>query len=84
MTWDIPMHPSDSSKLHLTAGTQPLAVTIPEAVRLSGLSRSEIYRRLSTRDIEARKSGSRTLIVWESLKEHIERLPPAEFREPAT
>jgi hypothetical protein len=80
MTWDALMHPSDHNKL--ADGIQPLTITIPDAVRVSGLSRSEIYRRLGTGDIEARKSGSRTLIVWASLKAYIDCLPPAEFRAP--
>jgi hypothetical protein len=66
----------------MTGGAQPLTVTIPEAIRLSGLSRSEVYRRLGSGDIEARKSGCRTLIVWASLRAHIEGLPAAEFRTP--
>ncbi len=61
-------------------GAQPLAVTIPEAVRLSGLSRSELYRQMGAGRIRARKSGSRTLIIWASLQAHIEALPLAEFR----
>ena len=36
----------------------PLAVPIPEAVRLSGISRSELYRRLATGQVLAVKSGS--------------------------
>ena len=63
-------------------GVQPLTVTIPEAIRLSGLSRSELYRQLSAGHIHARKSGSRTLILWASLKAHVEALPEAEFRAP--
>jgi hypothetical protein len=63
-------------------GIQPLTVTIPDAVRLSGLSRSELYRQLSAGHIRARKSGSRTLILWASLKAHVEALPEAEFRAP--
>ena len=74
------MHTPDPNKL--AGGIQPLTITIPDAVRMSGLSRSEIYRRLAAGDIEARKSGSRTLIVWVSLKAYIDRLPPAEFRAP--
>ncbi|HME26312.1 MAG TPA: hypothetical protein VKI44_34135 [Acetobacteraceae bacterium] len=74
------MHPHDYSNVNGSA--QQLTVTIPDAVRLSGLSRSEIYRRLSAGDIQARKSGCRTLIVWASLKAHVEALPPAEFRAP--
>jgi hypothetical protein len=72
------MHMPDPNKL--TGGIQPLTVTIPDAVRISGLSRSEIYRRLGAGDIEARKSGSRTLIIWPSLKAYIDGLPPAAFR----
>jgi hypothetical protein len=67
---------------NLGTGIQPLTVTIPEAVRLSGLSRSELYRQLSAGHIHARKSGSRTLILWASLKAHVEALPEAEFRAP--
>ncbi len=65
-----------------STGNQLLAVTIPEAVRLSGLSRSELYRQMSAGRICARKSGSRTLIIWASLQAHIEALPLAEFRAP--
>jgi hypothetical protein len=78
-TRDTRMLPRDANTI---GSAQPLAVTIFDAVRLSGLSRSEIYRRLSSGDIQARKSGCRTLIVWDSLKAHIEALPAAEFRTP--
>jgi hypothetical protein len=64
-------------------GMQPLAVTIPEAVRLSGLSRSELYRQLAAGRIGARKSGTRTLIIWASLRAHIDALPVASFRPPS-
>ena len=73
------MQTTDNDK---TGGIAPLAVTIPDAVRLSGLSRSEIYRQLSAGGIRARKSGSRTLIVWTSLQAYIDALPPAGFRAP--
>ena len=78
------MHPSDYGNLKLASGIQPLTVTIPEAIRLSGLSRSEIYRRLGAGDIEARKSGSRTLIMMDSLRAHLVSLPAATFRHPRT
>jgi hypothetical protein len=60
----------------------PLAVTIHEAVRVSGLSRSELYRRLGAGDIRAVKSGSRTLILMDSLRAHLASLPAATFRVP--
>lgn len=56
-----------------------LAVAIPEATIISGLSRSEIYRRLAAGDIRAVKAGARTLILMDSLKAHLASLPPASF-----
>jgi hypothetical protein len=61
---------------------EPLALPIPDAQRVSGLSRSEIYRRLAAGDIRAIKSGSRTLILMDSLRAHLAALPAATFRAP--
>jgi hypothetical protein len=60
----------------------PLALPISDAQRLSGLSRSEIYRRLAAGDLRAVKSGSRTLILMASLRAHLDSLPAATFRAP--
>lgn len=57
-------------------------LTIEDATRVSGLSRSRLYEILARGEIEARKAGKRTLIVAESLKSYVERLPPATFRAP--
>jgi hypothetical protein len=54
---------------------EPLALPIAEATKWSGLSRSEIYRRLKTGDLRAKKSRSRTLILADSLRKYIENLP---------
>jgi hypothetical protein len=53
----------------------PLALSVPDAVLWSGLSRSEIYRRLKSGDIRAKKSRTRTLIVANSLRDWIDGLP---------
>jgi hypothetical protein len=74
------MHTLDPDKLGI--GIPPLAVTIPEAVRLSGISRSELYRRLAAGQVRAVKSGTRTLILMDSLRAHLTTLPPATFRAP--
>ena len=58
----------------------PFACGIHEAVQFSGLSRSEIYRQLTRGDIHAIKSGTRTLILVESLRAHLSGLPKAIFR----
>ena len=61
---------------------EPIAVTIQEAIRICGLSRSEIYRRLAAGDIEAIKSGTRTLILLDSIKRYLASLPTAQYRGP--
>jgi len=61
---------------------EPVTAPIQDACRFSGLSRSEIYRRLAAGDIRAVKSGSRTLIVIDSLRAHLAGLPAARFRAP--
>ena len=53
----------------------PLAVTIPEAVKLSGMSRSAIYEALKNRAIIAKKAGRRTLIPFADLETYLANLP---------
>jgi excisionase family DNA binding protein len=52
-----------------------VAVTIPEACRLSGLGRSKIYSEINTGRLPIRKAGSRTLIRVVDLKAYIDALP---------
>jgi excisionase family DNA binding protein len=61
---------------------EPIAVKIPEAVRLTGLSRSRIYELMRSGDIEYAKVGSSTLIPVESLRRfiHSRLLNEAEWR----
>lgn len=54
----------------------PICVRIPQAVRLTGISRSRIYELLKTGDIEFIKVGSSTLILVESLHQFIDRHRP--------
>jgi excisionase family DNA binding protein len=53
----------------------PIAVTIPEAVKLSGLSRSAIYEALKLQTILAKKAGRRTLIPFSELEAYLASLP---------
>ncbi len=53
----------------------PIAVTIPDAVRLSGMSRTAIYAALKRQDITARKAGRRTLILFAELQAYLASLP---------
>jgi excisionase family DNA binding protein len=54
---------------------QPIAVTIPDAVRLSGCSRSALYEALKRGDLVARKAGRRTLIAFADLETYLANLP---------
>jgi len=53
----------------------PLAVTIPDAVKASGMSRSSIYEALKRGDLSARKAGRRTLINFADLQAYLANLP---------
>ena len=53
----------------------PIAVTIPDAVKLSGMSRTSIYEALKRQDITARKAGRRTLISFADLEAYLANLP---------
>jgi len=52
---------------------QLISVKIPEAVRLTGLSRSPIYELMRSGDIEYAKVGSSTLILVDSLRSFVNR-----------
>jgi hypothetical protein len=45
---------------------------VPEAVRLTGLSRSRLYELMKSGDVEFAKVGSSTLIIVASLRALIE------------
>lgn len=62
---------------------EPIAVGLADATRITGISRSELYRMLADGRIRAVKHGVRTLIPVDSLKAHIARLPPAHIRSAA-
>ena len=53
----------------------PLALSIPDAVRLSGCSRSALYVALKRGDLIARKAGRRTLISFADLQAYLASLP---------
>lgn len=52
--------------------TEPLAVRIPEACRLTGIGRSKLYELIADGSIEIVKIGSMTLIPFESLRRLID------------
>jgi len=55
--------------------TGPLAVGIPEACKITSLSRSRLYSELRSGNLKARKSGRRTLIAMSDLSHWLQSLP---------
>lgn len=53
----------------------PIALTIPQAVQASGLSRSGLYEAMRRGDLTARKAGRRTLIAFTDLETYLASLP---------
>ncbi|MFK4871528.1 helix-turn-helix domain-containing protein [Novosphingobium sp. ZW T3_23] len=53
--------------------TEPLAVRIPEACRLTGIGRSKLYQMIADGYIETIKVGAITLVPMRTLRRLIER-----------
>jgi excisionase family DNA binding protein len=60
----------------------PIAATISNVTRQTGLSRSEIYRLLARGKLKAVKSGRSTLVLMDTVIAHFASLPEATFRPP--
>ena len=52
----------------ITQMTEPIAVSIPEATRLSGVGRSTIYSEVKAGSNKVRKIGRRTIIAMDDLR----------------
>jgi hypothetical protein len=63
----------------LTPSIEPIAVRLADAIRISGFSRSDLYRRASRGEIIFLKCGSRVLVEYASLKAAIAGLPRAQI-----
>lgn len=58
----------------------PFAVSILEAVRISGLGRSSIYKAIASGHLQVRKAGRRTIIEISALHDYITQLPVSKGR----
>jgi excisionase family DNA binding protein len=47
---------------------EPLTVTVPEALRLTGLGRTSLYRLIEEKKLRRVKVGTRTLIDFSTIK----------------
>lgn len=56
---------------------RPHSMTIAETCKWSGIGRTKLYELLSDGKIEARKLGTRTLVLTESVERFLASLPSA-------
>jgi hypothetical protein len=54
-----------------------LAVSVPEAVEMTGIGRSSLYTLFREGKITRRKQGKRSLILVDELRRYVESLPTA-------
>jgi len=52
---------------------EPLAVTVQEAVHLSGIGRTRLYTAIADRELTPVKIGRRTLVLFEDLQAWLRR-----------
>ncbi|NNU70376.1 helix-turn-helix domain-containing protein [Rhizobium sp. WYCCWR 11152] len=55
-----------------------IAVTVPEAVQISGIGRTNLYKLFKDGSLKPRKAGNRTLVIVEELKDYLRNLPTEE------
>lgn len=73
-----PSLPNLGTSRSTSGPSEPLAVRIPEACRLSGIGRSKLYELIGAGEIEVIKVGAITLVPMDSLRLFIQarrRLP---------
>jgi excisionase family DNA binding protein len=58
----------------------PISVSVAQASALTGISRSRIYELLASGHLQARKQGTRTVVLFDGLREFVAALPPADIK----
>jgi excisionase family DNA binding protein len=53
----------------------PMAVSIAQAVGLTGVGRSTLYKAIQRGELPIRKAGRRTLLLTDDLRRWIQQLP---------
>ena len=48
--------------------TKPIAVTVAEALRVSGIGKTRLYKHIKTKRVRVSKDGNRTLVIFEDLE----------------
>lgn len=59
---------ASAPKVCRSNGAEPLAVRIPDAVRMTGIGRSKLYELIAAGDLDTIKIGRCTLVPMDSLR----------------
>ena len=59
----------------MTTENLPLAVSIADAAKLSGLGRSSIYNAINSGALKVRKAGRRSIVTTTDLRAFIDAMP---------
>lgn len=59
---------ASAPKANRSNGAEPLAVRIPDAVRMTGIGRSKLYELIASGDLDTVKVGRCRLVPMESLR----------------
>lgn len=60
--------------------SEPIAYTIPDAVRAAGIGTTKLYELIGAGTLDARKVGRRTVIMADSLRAFMSSAPRATIR----
>ena len=63
--------------------TLPISISVADAVRMCGLGRTSLYAAIAAGKLRTKKSGRRTLVETQALRQFIEALPESGSRNAA-
>jgi hypothetical protein len=72
------MNPSTVAKMEI----EPILCAVPQGCQMLGIGIQAMYDLIGAELVQARKHGTRTLLVVESLKTYAASLPPAKVAPP--
>jgi hypothetical protein len=67
----------DGAVTETSARIAPIGVTLDDAAKISGVGRSSLYGAIRAGRLTARKSGARTIILYDDLRAFVAALPVA-------
>jgi hypothetical protein len=60
---------------------EPMLLPVDRVADMIGKCRRSVYQLIASDQLEAVKSGRNTLVVYASVKQYVDKLPPARFKQ---